>query len=385
MTTETDRPAGRPGDLPAGEHPEEARLDEDIPQRILRHGGHSPAVTAFAEALDRAATAEDTTRTARKHGRALWRNAARRLRETDGDDRPLYWSRLAMARTLRERRGDVPEAMTALELASRGQEGNRLPAGEDRLRILVTGFDPFRLDEDLRRSNPSGAAVLAVHGTTLRTPSGRTAHIEGVIFPVRWADFTAGAVESALDPYLAPGPRQADLFLTLSQGRRGAFDLERYNGAWRGGGTDNTGATAGGPVPVPGGPHPAWTVSSLPYRELTAEAGVTGRFPVRDRTAVTEVPAGGTDPVERPDGPTDGSAARAGGGGDYLSNEIAYRATLLRDTLDERIPGGHLHTPALVFAEDNTDGITDRTLVADRQAITSQLRALLTRAAESLG
>lgn len=45
--------------------------------------------------------------------------------------------------------------------------------------------------------------------------------------------------------------------------------------------------------------------------------------------------------------PTPGSQARAGGGGDYLSNEIAYRATLLRDALGLEAPGGHIHTPVL--------------------------------------
>ncbi|MDT0440649.1 pyroglutamyl peptidase, partial [Streptomyces sp. DSM 41981] len=120
--------------------------------------------------------------------------------------------------------------------------------------------------------------------------------------------------------------------------------------------------------------------TTLPYRELT-EAD-TGRFPVYDNTEVTEIPAGSDRPVTRPDGPTPGSAARAGGGGDYLSNEIAYRATLLRDRLGlAKLPGGHLHTPVLQFGAGNTDpatgGVTDPEFERNRADIVRQVRELV--------
>ena len=101
--------------------------------------------------------------------------------------------------------------------------------------------------------------------------------------------------------------------------------------------------------------QPQWTTTTLPYAAIVAAQ--TGRFPVYDNTSVTEIPAGGTRAVVRPDGPTAGSTARAGGGGDYLSNEIAYRATLLRDRLGlhDTLPGGHVHTPVLQFGAGNTD------------------------------
>ncbi len=42
------------------------------------------------------------------------------------------------------------------------------------------------------------------------------------------------------------------------------------------------------------------------------------------------------------------NAVRArGGGGDYLSNESAYRNTLLRDVFGLDIPAGHIHVPVL--------------------------------------
>ena len=205
---------------------------------------------------------------------------------------------------------------------------------------------------------------------------------------MRWADFAAGAVERTLLPHFRQGPRQADLFTTVSQGRPGQFDVERTNGAWRGGYPDNARASRTELVPIPAGvptvrPQPQWTTTSLPYARIVA-AG-TGPYPVVDHTAVTEIPAGGGAPVYRPDGPTPGSTARAGGGGDYLSNEIAYRATLLRDAVRPAIPGGHLHTPVLEFGPGNTDPangqVTDPDFVRNRIAITGQVRAVVTVAA----
>ena len=108
-----------------------------------------------------------------------------------------------------------------------------------------------------------------------------------------------------------------------------------------------------------------------------------------DNTEVTEIPAGGTEPVVRPDGPTAGSTARAGGGGNYLSNEIAYRATLLRDRLGlhDVLPGGHVHTPVLQFGTGNTDPatgtVTDPEFVRNRLDIIAQVRAILRMAIEA--
>ncbi|MGK5559169.1 pyroglutamyl peptidase, partial [Actinomadura kijaniata] len=196
-----------------------------------------------------------------------------------------------------------------------------------------------------------------------------------------WRDFTDGMVERALRPHL---PR-VDLFTTVSQGRPDRFDVERFNGAWRGGFPDNERASSTGLVPVRG-PQPQWTVTTLPYRAMVG-AG-TGPFQVIDNTQVTEIPAGGTAEVVRPDGPTPGSTARAGAGGNYLSNEIAYRATLLRDRLGlTRLPGGHLHTPVLRFGDGNTDPgtgtVTDPQFEHNRRTIITQARALITAAANT--
>ncbi|MFD7284391.1 pyroglutamyl peptidase [Streptomyces sp. NPDC059863] len=384
---------------------EEQRLDRAVPQEILRRGGFDTVAPDFVRSLRGADSYAEAERAVARNGARLWQRAVDRAQGrgpargdlSRDDDRPLYWARLALTRELRQWQPefDLSESGRAallgkLERSSRGQDSMDFPARGDVKgaketkgvkRIVLTGFDPFTLDRDIRISNPSGATALALDGTVIRTADG-PARIEAAVFPVRWGDFADGTVEQALRGPLS----RADLFTTVSQGRVGRIDVERFNGAWRGGFGDNENVSETGLVPVTDpASQPQWTTTSLPYRSIVAAD--TGRFPVYDNTSVTEIPAGGTAPVVRPDGPTPGSAARAGGGGDYLSNEIAYRATLLRDRLGLDIPGGHVHTPVLQFGAGNTDpatgSVTDPEFVRNRLDIIAQLRTIITVAAEA--
>ncbi|GGW75315.1 pyroglutamyl peptidase [Streptomyces griseoloalbus] len=368
---------------------EEQRLDGAAPQEILRRSGFDAVAPDLVRALDRARSYAQARRAVEREGTELWRRAVDRAQGrgpavgdlSRDDDRPLYWARLGMTRELRAWQPEFDlsgeqraRLLDELERTSRGQSAIRYPHGEGVKRILVTGFDPFTLDRDIRISNPSGAVALALDGTVIETADG-PARIETAVFPVRWRDFAEGTVERALRPYLP----KVDLFTTVSQGRVGRFDVERTNGAWRGGFGDNEniGRTETVPVTDPAS-QPQWTSTTLPYARIVA--AVTGRFPVYDNTSVTEIPAGGSEPVVRPEGPTPGSTARAGGGGDYLSNEIAYRATLLRDRLGlhEKLPGGHVHTPVLQFGAGNTTEVTDPDFVRNRVDIIDQVRSIVT-------
>ncbi|MFG2469530.1 pyroglutamyl peptidase [Streptomyces canus] len=376
---------------------EEQRLDRAVPREILERSGFDAVPLRFTRALGTARSYAEARKVVVRQGSALWKRAVDRAQGrgpaggdlSRDDDRPLYWARLGMTREVRtwEPSFGLTETQRAallgeLERTSRGQTAVRYPGGDRLKRVLVTGFDPFTLDRDIRISNPSGASALALDGTVIETAEG-PARVETVVFPVRWQDFTDQTVERALRPYL----KKVDLFTTVSQGRVGRFDVERTNGAWRGGfpDNDNVGVTGSVPVADPAS-QPQWTTTTLPYKAI-ADAD-TGRFPVYDNTSVTEIPAGGTVPVVRADGPTAGSTARAGGGGNYLSNEIAYRVTLLRDRLGlhDVLPGGHVHTPVLEFGAGNTDPatgtVTDPGFVRNRLDIIAQVRTILVVAVE---
>lgn len=379
---------------------EEQRLDQTAPQEILRRSGFDTVATGFARALERAGSFGQAERVVAGQGARLWQRAVDRAQGrgpaggdlSRDDDRPLYWARLGMTREVRQWEPEFgltdtqrASLLAELEENSRGENTIRYPHAKGVKRILLTGFDPFTLDRDVRISNPSGATALALDGTTIQTADG-PARIETTVFPVRWQDFAQGTVERTLRRQL---PR-VDLFTTVSQGRVGRFDVERTNGAWRGGFPDNENVSRTETIPVTDpASQPQWTSTTLPYARIVAAA--TGRFPVYDHTSVTEIPAGGTDPVVRPDGPTAGSTARAGGGGDYLSNEIAYRATLLRDRLGlhDSLPGGHVHTPVLQFGTGNTDPatgtVTDPEFVQNRLDIIAQVRAIVTVAVSGAG
>ncbi|MER5800803.1 pyroglutamyl peptidase [Streptomyces mirabilis] len=379
---------------------EEQRLDQAAPQEILRRSGFDTVAPGFARALERAGSFGQAERVVVRQGARLWQRAVDRAQGrgpaggdlSRDDDRPLYWARLGMTREVRQWEPEFgltdtqrASLLAELEENSRGENTIRYPHAKGVKRILLTGFDPFTLDRDVRISNPSGATALALDGTTILTADG-PARIETAVFPVRWQDFAEGTVERTLRRQL---PR-VDLFTTVSQGRVGRFDVERTNGAWRGGFPDNENVSRTETIPVTDpASQPQWTSTTLPYARIVAAP--TGRFPVYDHTSVTEIPAGGTDPVVRPDGPTPGSTARAGGGGDYLSNEIAYRATLLRDRLGlhDSLPGGHVHTPVLQFGTGNTDPatgtVTDPEFVRNRLDIIAQVRAIVTVAVSGTG
>ncbi len=379
---------------------EEQRLDQAVPQRVLDGTGFDRFVERFTHRLCSVSTSEAAVALMRSQGSRLWDAAVARAqgeRPARGelaraDDRPLYWARLGITRALRQ--WDPPfaldqqrrtELLRTFIRASRGQTSIDFPAGDGVDRILVSGFDPFQLDSDIRHSNPAGSVALALDGTVIHTDSG-PARVETAMFPVLWKPFERGMVEHTFLPYLKEGKRQVDMFTTVSQGRPGQFDIERYNGRWHEG-EDNNRERRRGTIPVPDDvptvtPAPEFVPTTLPYEAITDAD--TGRFPVYDNTTVTEIPAGETEPVERPGGPTPGSTARAGSGGSYLSNEVAYRTTLLREAVDADLPGGHVHTPVLKFGPDNDSRVTDPAFERNRRDIVAQTHEIITVAAGTL-
>ena len=371
---------------------EQDRLDRRAPRLILARSGADARVAAFAAALCRVDPGRQARTTVERHGHALWRWATDRAQGRTaargtlpgGDDRPLYWARVAMTRLLTQwvpqeklRPTARAKLLDVLETTSRGQDTVRTHHHGDGARVrkvVVTGFDPFTLDVDTRIGNPSGAVALALDGRKIRTKRG-WARIETAMFPVRWDDFADGEVERTLARRVKRG---LDALVTVSQGRPDQFDLEVWNGAHRGGFADNENLERTGTIPVPDGyptvtPQPQFTRTSLPVKRMKKQD--TGDYRVRINREITEMDPSTGEERTHTDGPTPGWQALAGGGGDYLSNEIAYRATLLRDGAGADNAGGHVHTPVLGVPDKKR--ISDRGYVSRRDAIVEQTLRLV--------
>lgn len=312
---------------------------------------------------------------------------------------------------------DFPAGDGTKRLILSGFDPYTLDGGKDGSAEGATG-------NNIRHGNPSGAAALAMDGTRHTTPDGTVVHYEAYTLPVNYPEFERGYLEDTVGPYMRPGPRQVDASVTMSQYGGDSFKLEEWNGRYHGvyPGNDNVAPCPernGAPqlavdnhdcnirvVTRWGGPPgfvlhdpPQWTTSSLPMKQMI-EAH-TGRgvprppgdtwkdgseaFGVIWHTNYVEFPdctspetverntPVPTDypPPEPPRPPDPGSCSYSGGGGNYLSNESAYRNTLLRDRMGLDIPAGHIHTPGMQhFATPYKP--SDATFDTWRQAIVDQ-------------
>ncbi len=381
---------------------EEQRLSASLPSggsavgpELVRLAGLDPFVAEVKHDLCAARTPRRAERVVTLAGDRLWRTAVDRAqgRRPDlgawdrFDDRPLYWARLQLSSAIRQWAPSFPTRrdalLTAFDRGSRGLDDVRFPLGPTR-RIMVSGFDPFQLDgRGLTISNPAGASALQLDGRVLDTPSGR-AVVQAVSFPVVWGYFDEGIVEAAYGTALRDRARRPDVVMTISQGRPGRFDIERWAGAWRGGFPDNNNASVtGGVPPAAGWPQPdvQFIETTLPYARMLE---VPGAYPVNFNQAFCVWPSqpGVGTPVCRSDAPLPGEIAQAGGGGNYLSNESMFRANRVRLGLGlTSVAGGHLHTPVLGQPADPA-ALTDAAFEGRRQDIAAQVIALTTAAAD---
>lgn len=212
---------------------EEKFLNRPEAARLISGGGFDELLRRFTTDICRTTNPAAATRITTAASRELWRRAVDRAQGriaagalSAGDDRPLYWTRLSMTAHLRRWAPAIPledtkrEALiAAVDRIGRGQADLAFPRTPGTKKVLVTGFDPFMLWNDIRQANPSGASALALDGQTLQTPTGPV-RIEAAIFPVRWRDFSDGMVENALLPHLKTQRNQIDLWMTTSQGAR---------------------------------------------------------------------------------------------------------------------------------------------------------------------
>jgi pyrrolidone-carboxylate peptidase len=308
-------------------------------------------IQTFQEALMQASDLESARQITESNGRILWQRAGRRSQnsERDTDDRPLYWTRLRMIQEIRyadfsfnlndEQKNELVEVF---ERNSRGMETARFSIDSTEKRVVVSGFDPFGLHTDLNEYNPSGAAVLALDGMTIRNGD-ISARVEGVIFPLRFRDFNQGIIEQYFGRYLT-GDQAVDMIMTISRGSNQNFEIERYAGRRRSSQYQDNEATYGGgsrerpTVPPEMGMGDEFLETSLPTGSMASLSGIE-----LDQSRYPESGQG---------------TAISGSGGGYLSNEIFYRVRRLSlHTMgaEQSIRVGHLHTPS--------HGVTRETII----------------------
>ncbi len=331
----------------------------------------------------------------RKFGEKLWQDAtaAARTGGSGSDDRRLYWTRLEFSAALKkwdpfwaENADSIrrlhTQLLQLLEQTSRGMTDTSFNGAEDVKHILVSGFDPFGFTSggDIRQSNLSGAAALALDGTTLS--DGKTnAQVESVVYPVRYADFDADIVENLLRPHLA-GSKPPHLVMSISQGST-QFELEEFAGRRRSTDNfrDNLGQISGGsprrPIEPPGmAPGKEFIKTSVPDATLKSMRGTLGRQnALPEETEVQDLPVGKDKPRATSSGPpTDAGKAVEGSGGGFLSNEIFYRNSLLTSGTGTKVPTIHLHTPQLKPGE--TDAVRNKLIATIVNILKSALSGI---------
>ncbi|WP_076419972.1 hypothetical protein [Colwellia sp. UCD-KL20] len=339
----------------------------------------SDRVNLFKDQVKKARNLTVLSQLSIRHGKGVWNDAKQYFKNTSSyDDRPLYWARLQMSKALKDTKAfkeSLPDQQNKLlwhfELYSRGQTDIKFDKNTSK-KILITGFDPFLLDRNIKQSNPSGISALVLDDLVIST-EGKSAEIETLILPVRFADFDQGIVEELLTPYFRANA--VDMIITVSMGRN-SFELERFPGLRRSSLVpDNlnvlTGATKDNPlIPMLNGKKlsgPEYLEFTLPSEQMKNAGGL---YPVQDNRIVTtknttlEVQAL-TELINE--------ISVQGSGGGYLSNEVSYRSLLLRDLYSPVLPVGHIHTPSIKEHDDNK-----------LELIVTQLKGMLTQALKTL-
>jgi pyrrolidone-carboxylate peptidase len=341
-------------------------------------------IDQFRNAWEHAESYQNAKKITLNHAQKLWLDAKNKIKTSSiFDDRPLYWSRLLATKTMRSTspsfspsKQQLKNLLALFEHGSRGRMDLEYNQTTDK-KILLTGFDPFLLDQHINQSNPSGIAALKFDGQVI-TYKGITAEINTVMIPVRYKDFDEGIIESLLAPYYALN--NVDMIVTVSMGRTN-FDLEHFPGKRRSvTAPDNLNVLSGGtkekPIisklhnkPLPG---EEFVLISLPIEQMQR---AKGSYKVNDNHKITSIGRSLKPEAREPYSLSqlDGHIAVSGSGGGYLSNEISYRSIRLRDQLNSNIPTGHIHTPRIEQFEPDTEA-----------KIVEQIRSMLEMSLESI-
>lgn len=275
-------------------------------------------------------------------GFKLWDKAVADVQSGHLDDRPLYWARLKIINLLAE--AELDDYIQDFDYASRGL---LLRPGSPAHNVILTGFDPFHLDQKISQSNPSGLIALALNG---QFSSGIS--IQTAIFPVRFLDFGQDAiVETYLSDVVSPSTK---LVVTCSMGRN-QFDIERFViGRRTSSAPDNCNLIRSDErIAVVDSPQNDPSIEPNFYEFLESSLTQTP-FTETSRFGLWETKFNG-EIETRERGVFEASAledlqnqtAKQGSGGGFLSNEISYRSLLWQKRRGTSIPMGHIHVPKM--------------------------------------
>ncbi len=239
-----------------------------------------------------------------------------------------------------------------------------LKRAEKPLKVLITGFDPFILNEfdntalkpynpNILQSNPSGCVALALSDSL-----GLGACIQTMMIPVRYQDFDSssdrnkGSGIGIIEKYIGKWINNVDMIMTISQADYGDYNVDKYATAMRGGFNGNLNY-------VRAGKHALstvfeWIETSLPPTMIQS--------PVKFNWKYNNKIDGRLNP------PRPNQQLFRGSGGSYLSNEIFYRVAKLRKENNPNLATGHFHISKLQTSGDvfdNTKTLSLKRIVED--------------------
>jgi len=183
-----------------------------------------------------------------------------------------------------------------------------------------------------------------------------------MIVPVRYTDFDSstdrskGQGEGIIEKFIQPWINSVDMIITISQSGPGQYNIDKYATATRGGAIDNLGYTrkipsAGRSINISSNKNLEWILTTLPNQFIQS--------PIVSNAEYIDKNGNSKDGNISGQEPVSGEQMLYGPGGDYLSNEIFYRVSRLRELSSRKIgssnvlSSGHFHISKIQVGQND--------------------------------
>ena len=347
-------------------------------------------------------TIEDIKKQVEKEAKKLWEAGITGVQKGKLDDRPLYWARNKMQVALKryylfkndidfeksivKKNTNLEKIIITFEEKSRNYTGvdfSLAPKGTKK--ILITGFDPFILNPHKNgnplQSNPSGVMALALNGNTELG-----AYIQTMIVPVRYTDFDGsqdreegqgkGIIEKYIKPFIEK-KGEVDMIITISQALPEDCNIDVFATATRGGFNDNMNfIREDGSKAILGGAETIKTTLPTQMTQGNSKATYWGKY----FKNINEYRIYEGDLRKSPNNSTKENYPNEqvyyAPGGNYLSNEIFYRVSKLRESLQPKLSTGHFHIAMIQAKGDLVSGKIKELVTIVKQVIKNAITGL---------